>query len=255
MPTISAIIITKNAARDLARCLDSLLWANEIIVLDAKSTDETQEICQNYPVKFFSADWPGFGPQKQRALLLATSDWVFSIDADERVDFNLQKEILAAIENNNDILAYKIPRLTFFYGKPVKHCFKPAKDAPIRLLKRGAGKFSDHLVHEIVLVDGKVGVLRSPLEHYSFRDLTDLINKINYYSTLSADQLFAKKKSTTPLKAFGHALWAFIKYYLIRRGFLDGWRGFLISYSYFEHSFYRYAKLLELNNYKADKLK
>jgi glycosyltransferase involved in cell wall biosynthesis len=246
MPTISAIIITKNEAQNIISCIESILWADEIIVLDCGSIDHTQALCKKYApkVKLHETDWPGFGKQKNRALSLATSDWILSIDADERITPKLKDEILQKL-NDTNFVAYEIPRLNYFLGKPIKHCFGNKKDAPIRLMKKGFCKFSDDIVHEKIIANGSTSKLQNKLNHFSFNSIEGLINKINDYSTLGAIRLYDAKKKTSHPKAFMHAAWIFIKIYFLRCGFLDGWAGFIIAFSNFEGTFYRYVKLLE----------
>lgn len=245
MTTISVTIITKNEALNIAECLKSVAWANEVIVIDSGSTDDTQNIAKKNGAKVFVTDWPGFGIQKNRALQNATCEWILSIDADERVTENLQNEILQTINNNRDVVAYKLPRQNFFLGKHVKHCFDAKSDAPIRLFKRSFAKFTDDVVHERVVVNGKISALKNSLQHFPFRDLTTLLNKANLYSTLGAEKLAKQNIKPTIFKAFSHGFWGFIRLYFLKLGFLDGWPGFIIALGNFEGTFYRYAKLLE----------
>jgi len=273
---ISTIIITKNAAKHLKQCLDSVLWMDEIIVLDCGSNDDTVSICKSYgdKLKLHQTDWPGFGKQKNRALKLASGEWVLSLDADEVVTPELQCEITGILDccakstlndevvkhgqvvinkNNKDnqVVAYKIPRLTYCFGKPVKYCFGHNKDKPIRLLKRDHGCFSDDIVHEKIIVTGKISSLKQPMQHFSFSSIEDIINKMHSYSTLNATKLYQKQYKTTPVKAFLHAFWAFFRIYILRLGFLDGYCGFVIALGNFEGVFYKYAKLMELYKSKA----
>lgn len=246
MPTIAAIIITKNEQQCIQECIESIIWVDEIIVLDSGSTDHTTDICKKYAprLKLYETDWPGFGAQKNRALDLATTDWVLSIDADEKVTAELKDEILQAL-NNKDCIAYQIPRLTYFYKHPIKYCFNNKQDAPVRLAKKDCCRFSDDLIHEKLMVNGKTKKLKNNLHHYSYRNLEETINKINNYSTLGAIQLYQTQRKTNPLLALAHASWIFIKIYFLRLGFLDGWPGFIVALSNFEGTFYKYAKLLE----------
>ena len=256
---IATIIITKNAAKHLKQCLDSVLWTSEIIVLDCGSSDDTVNICKTYgdKLKLHQTDWPGFGKQKNRALNLASSEWILSLDADEVVTPELQSEItnlLIQKNQDNQVVAYKIPRLTYCFDRPVKHCFGYNKDKPIRLLKKDHGYFSDDIVHEKIIVDGDVGSLNQQIQHFSFSSIEDIINKMHSYSTLSATKLYQKQYKTTPAKAFLHAFWIFFRIYVLRLGFLDGYCGFVIALSNFEGVFYKYAKLMELykSGYKQE---
>lgn len=246
---ISTIIITKNEADDIASCIESVLWTDEIIILDSGSTDNTQVICKKYPVKLIETDWIGFGAQKNRARKLATHEWILSIDADERVTQELQTEITQKI-STADCNAYKIKRLNFFQNKPMKHCLNPAKDTPIKLFKKNTAKFSADVVHERVIVEGKVGIVENYLLHYPFKNLEELLNKANQYSTLGVQKLLAKNVRSGVLSSLWHGFWAFFRIYFLKLGFLDGWQGFLIALSNFEGTFYRYAKLMEQQNKK-----
>lgn len=244
--SISTIIITKNEATHIATCIKSVLWTDEIIILDCGSTDQTQEICKTYApkVKLYVTDWPGFGKQKNRALTLATSTWMLSIDADEQVTPELKQEILQTLKNTK-YTAYKIPFVDYFLDKPIKYYFGLLTYSRIRLAKKEFCKFSDDIVHEKIMVTGKIGKLKNKLHHFSFANIETLINKINSYSTLGAIKLYSQNKTTCFSQAFGHACWTFIKIYFLKFGFINGWRGFIIALSNFEGTFYRYVKLLE----------
>ena len=253
MPTISTIIITKNEEQHIQDCIETALWTDEIIVLDSGSSDRTQEICKEYvpKVKLYVTDWPGYGKQKNRALELANSDWILSIDADERITPELQAEILQVISSNSDCVAYQIPRVTYFYNRPMRYCFRSISDAPTRMIKKGEGRFTDATIHETLLASGKIKKLKSSLKHFSCDNLADVINKINSYSTLGALNLKQAQKKVNFAQVLAHAGWTFIKIYFLRLGFLDGWPGFLTSLSHAEGSFYKYAKLLEKNYIKT----
>ena len=247
MQSISVIIITKNEAHNIKSCIESVLWADEIIILDSGSTDGTQNICREYAkANLYETDWPGFGIQKQRALDLAHSDWILSLDADEIITVALKDEIQKIIVRNNETkYAYKIPRQTFFLGKPIKFSYKPKNDAPIRLFQRGCGKFTEDTIHEKFNVAtellSEVGCLKNHILHHSFPDVDTLLRKIQQYSTLGAGKI-SKQKSCNSFSAFSHAFWVFFKFYILKCGFLDGFPGFLIAFSNFEGTLYRYVK-------------
>jgi glycosyltransferase involved in cell wall biosynthesis len=249
--SITAIIMTKNEAHDIAACIESVLWMDRVIVLDSGSTDGTQDICKKYAVQLVEAPWLGsFGKQKNQALVLATTDWVFSLDADERITEPLKQEVLQIINGNPECTAYKIPRQNFFLNKKIKHCWNTKSDMPIKLLRRGMAKFDDALVHENVIAAEPIGKLTNALLHYPVRDLEEMLNKTNFYSTLGATKLAQKDIKSSIMKTLGHGIWAFIRIYILKLGFLDGWPGFLIALANFEGTFYRYAKLLEKENYE-----
>ncbi len=241
--SLSVILITKNEEANLKDCLESVSFANEIIVVDSQSTDKTQEIAQSFGAKLeITSDWPGFGPQKNRALNLATQEWVLSIDADERVTPELKEEILAVISSKNAANCYAIPRSSWYCGRFMKHSgWYP--DYVDRLFKRGTAKFSDHLVHERLLPDGPVAKLENHFLHYSFRDFSQVLKKVDAYSTASAEQAYLKGKRSSVGKAIGHGLWAFFRTYFLRRGFLDGSQGLALAISNAEGTYYRYIKI------------
>ena len=253
MQTISVIIITKNEEANIKDCIETVLWADEIVIIDAISTDQTQKICEQYApkVKIHIADWPGFGIQKNRALQFATSNWILSLDADERITPTLKQEIQETIKKNSTSAAYKIPRLNYFLGKPMKYGFGFNSDAPVRLAQKNLCEFTPDIVHEQLITTGNIDQLKNPLLHFPFENLEKLTSKINSYSTLGATTLHQKNKNTNFLQALIHATWVFVKVYFLRLGFLSGWRGFLLAFSNFEGTFYRYLKLFEKNNFES----
>ncbi|HEY0665149.1 MAG TPA: glycosyltransferase family 2 protein [Gallionella sp.] len=250
MTSLSAIIITKNEAKNIRACLESVAWADEIIVVDSNSTDETAAICKEYGAKVFAHDWPGFGAQKNRALGYATSEWILSIDADERITPEQQSEIEAVIRAPGSHDAFRVPRLSSVCGRYIRHSgWYP--DYVTRLFKRGKAEFSDDLVHERLIVKGSTGTLNHHLLHETFHDLESLLDKVNHYSTAGAQMLKGRNKSASLKKAVGSALWAFIRSYLLRAGFLDGREGFIIAVSTAEVTYYKYLKLALLNENQA----
>lgn len=248
MPKLSVILITKNEAENIGDCLASVAFADEIIVVDGDSRDGTVEIARSYGAKVVvDAAWPGFGPQKNRALELATGDWVLALDADERVPAELAAEIRALLDQPpGPIRAYAMPRSSYYCGRWIKHSgWWP--DYVTRLFRRGTARFSDDLVHERLIVDGPAGKLRRPLQHYSFRSYEQVLDKINRYSTAGAEQRFKRGKRAGLRSAIAHGLWTFIRTYFIRRGFLDGREGFILAVSNAEGAYYRYLKLMLLS--------
>lgn len=242
---LSVIIITKNEAANIGQCLDSVSFADEIVVVDSGSTDQTRQIAQERGAKVTLADWPGFGPQKNRALSLATGEWVLSIDADERVTPELRQEIQQVLADPQ-AEAYKIARLSNYGGRWIRHSgWWP--DHVLRLFKRGTARFSDVAVHESVQTSSRVLTLGAHFLHYPYADLESHIAKLNHYSSEAAAMMHARGKQTSVAGALGHAVWTFIRIYLIRRGFLDGREGFILAMMGATGSFYRYNKLFFLN--------
>jgi glycosyltransferase involved in cell wall biosynthesis len=248
MPTLSVILITRNEEVNLEDCLASLEGiAQQIVVVDTNSADRTLEIAQKYGALIAQpTDWPGFGPQKNRALELATGDWVLSLDADERLTPALRSEILTAIHHNAHVDCFAIPRLSWYCGRFIRHSgWSP--DYVDRLFKRGSAHFSDDLVHERLIPQGQVARLKTPLLHFSFMNFSQVLQKLDRYSTASAEQAFAKGKTSSPLKAVLHGIWAFLRTYVIRTGFLDGAQGFALAISNGQGTYYRYMKLWHLH--------
>ena len=244
---LSVIIITKNEASRLGDCLASVQFADEIIVLDGCSTDATAEIARAHGAQVHqAADWPGFGPQKNRVLALATMPWVLSIDADERVTPELQAEIVQTLAQPA-FDGYQIARLSEFCGKKIRHSgWWP--DYVVRLFRRELGAFDDVPVHEQVLVRGRVGKLKSWFLHFPFDDLDALVAKINRYSGDAAQMMSLKGRRIGVFGLIKHSVWTFIRIYLLRRGFLDGRHGFVLAVTAASGSFLRYSKLMFLND-------
>jgi glycosyltransferase involved in cell wall biosynthesis len=241
MANLSVIIITKNEAANIRACLESVAWADEIIVVDSGSIDATVEICLELGAKVHVHDWPGFGIQKNRALGYATKDWVLSLDADERVTPELRAEIVAELAHPQAV-GYEIPRLSSFCGCFIHHSgWHP--DYVLRLFLRGSGCFTEALVHETVLLEGTMLRLKNSLLHYSYRDFDDVLNKLNRYSSAAAAMLRQRGKRGGLGVAVAHGLWSFIRTYFLRAGFLDGREGFMLAVLNAEHSYYRYLKL------------
>lgn len=241
---LSAILIIKNESHNLKECLKSLEFADEWVVVDSGSTDDSVVIARDFGAKVIeTADWPGFGPQKNRALDACTGEWVLSIDADERISDDLQSEIKEAIKNSS-CDAWELPRLSSFCGRAVRYCgWYP--DYSIRLFRRSCGRFSNSLVHEKFQVrKGQVGKLRNPIIHYSYRTDSDFLHKLEHYSSLGAEQARVSGKKSSLGKALLHGFAAFVRAYIFRLGFLDGSTGVIVSIMAAEYSYHKYLKLM-----------
>jgi glycosyltransferase involved in cell wall biosynthesis len=249
---LSVIIITKNEAANIRACLDSVKFANQWIIVDSGSTDGTQDIARAFGATVIETpDWPGFGPQKNRALDAAQGEWVLSMDADERISDALRAEILAAIEAPAHD-SYALPRLSSFCGHFIRHAgWYP--DYIVRLFKNGAGRFSTDLVHESVNVArGTTGKLKTPITHYSYVDDDAYLRKLVQYSTLGAQQAFAAGKRSSLGKAILHAFSAFMRSFVFKRGFLDGRAGLMVAISTAESTYHKYFKLMLLTEAERD---
>ncbi|HUO44189.1 MAG TPA: glycosyltransferase family 2 protein [Burkholderiales bacterium] len=240
---LSVVIITRDEAPVIARCLESVAWADEIIVLDSGSTDATVEIARSHGAKVaIAGDWPGYGAQKNRALELATGEWVLALDADEWVNDELHAEIKAALEAPGTHAAFRMPRRSSYCGHWMRHSgWWP--DYVTRLFRRKTARFSPDLVHEKLLVDGAVGTLGAPLLHEAIRSLEQALDKMNAYSSAGAAMLAARGRRASLATAVGHGLWTFVRTYFLRLGFLDGRAGFMLAVSNAEGAYYRYLKL------------
>ncbi|MBC8119644.1 MAG: glycosyltransferase family 2 protein [Burkholderiaceae bacterium] len=242
---LSVAIIALNEERNLPDCLASVAFADEIVVVDGGSHDLTREIAASAGARVIEAnDWQGFGVQKNRAVDACTGDWILSIDADERVSAALRDEIGVALRAAV-FDAYEIPRSSYYCGRFMKHSgWWP--DYVRRLFKRGAARFSDAPVHESLQTDGGVGRFTHPLEHWSFRTMEDVLDKVNRYSSLSAPIVIERGGRPTLLTAVVHGAAAFLRTYVLKRGFLDGAHGFMLAVSNAEGSYYRYVKAMLL---------
>ena len=252
LSTLSVIVITKNEASNIAACLASVSFAKEVIVVDSGSFDDTVVIAQQMgALVTTTTDWPGFGRQKNRALDLATGDWVLSIDADERVTSELALEIQQAMKSDMDSL-FDMPRRTSFCGQWIDHCgWSP--DRVVRLFRRGAARFNDHLVHEslqALVPNTQAASLQHPLLHFSYPTPNHYWDKLKIYSEAWAVQKAYEGKSTSIGRAMASSVVAFLRSYIIRLGFLDGALGFVVCQMQAQATFYKYFQLYFLNQSK-----
>jgi glycosyltransferase involved in cell wall biosynthesis len=246
VPRLSLIVISKNEEAAIARCLRSANFADEIVVVDHASTDRTAEIARAQGARVIvTPDWPGFGPQKNRALQAATGDWVLSLDADEWIEPALAAEIHAAIARADAADGYEIPRRSRFCGHIVRHGDWRG-DRVLRLFRRKRGRFSDDHVHERVIVEGRIARLSSPLEHDSITDPTDAADKIERYATAAAAQLAAEGKTSSNAKASFRGWTAFLRGYVFRLGFLDGRTGLDVANYNRRYTYEKWARLAKL---------
>jgi glycosyltransferase involved in cell wall biosynthesis len=243
---LSAIVIARDNERIIGRCVESLRFADEIIVVDSGSVDRTPEICRALGAHVHvTSDWPGHGPQKNRALGLATGEWVLSIDSDEWVTPQLREEIERTLQAPGMHGGYAMPRCSSFLGREMKHSGWWPDYVP-RLFRRDAARFSDDHTHERLIVDGSVGRLTQPIMHEAIVDLDQMLAKMNAYSSGSAQMKLAAGARGGIVRAVAHGAWAFFRTYVLRRGFLDGREGFLLAVANAEGSYYRYVKLMAL---------
>ena len=243
-PRLSVVLITRDEEPRIGATLDSVAFADERIVLDHGSRDRTCEIAAARGAHVHQAqDWPGFGPQKNRAIALATGDWILALDADEQVSPDLAEEIRRAVrEPQADV--YALPRLSRFCGRYMLHSGWWPDRVP-RLFRRGKARYSDDHVHERLLFEGVSARLHAPLLHDTHRSFEHALQKMNHYTSLSADEAWAHGKRSGILRGITRAFWSFLRTYILRRGFLDGREGLLLALMVAEHTLYKHVKLAE----------
>jgi glycosyltransferase involved in cell wall biosynthesis len=249
---ISVIIITRNEARRIRACLESLGWADEIIVVDQNSTDGTDEICRNFGARVISREMSrGFGDQKNFALAQASFPWVLSLDADEVVTPELRYSIIQALKTNAIFAGYRMPRLTNYLGQFIRRCgWYPA--SVLRLFRKDTGRFTDALVHEEVVVNGDVGLLTGDLLHFSYEKLSDHIRKMDLYTTYDAEMISRKgvqlNRKNMAYYFFLKPILVFLKKYFLQKGYMEGVNGFILAVMAGIVTFCSYVKLWELKH-------
>lgn len=243
MSTISVMVITKNEEGKIQSCLESARWADEIVILDSGSTDKTVEICRLYTDKIWQTDWPGYGVQKQRALEKVTSDWVLSVDADEVLQPELIQQIQRVIDSpQNQYDAYTIRHRFFYMGKELKFCF--GNKNCLRLFRRNSASFSSSAVHEGLEIKGdKIGKLTGSFCHYSYHSVSHWIDKMNRYTSLSAQIKKDNGKHSGLCKAIGSALFVFFKHYIFKGGIIEGKYGLIFAINLSIANYLKYIKV------------
>ena len=245
MPSLSAVLIVKNEEATLAACLEKLRWADEIVVVDSGSSDNTLEVARQYtPHVYVEADWQGYGVQRQRAQAKASGDWVLMVDADEHITDELRQEIQHIVRNNDQTKVYAVPRLTWCFGGYIRHSgWYP--DYNVRLYPRQVAQYGAERVHEKLHYPHTVEVcrLQGDLIHYTYRDLEHYLVKSAHYAKEWAVQRAAQGKSTSLLRGVLHGIGCFVKMYILRAGFLDGRQGLLLAALSAHSTFVKYADL------------
>ena len=255
---ISVYIIAYNQVDKISDSINSVLWADEIIVADSNSTDGTIELAESLGAKVVQIPFNGFGDLRNQAVSFCQYNWIFSLDTDERCTPEAQKEILELVKSNEHDVYY-VPRRNFFMGKKIRFSgWYPNYRQP-QLFKKGSMTYKEDQVHEGFILQSKrpIGHMKNPIIQIPFKDFSELMDKANRYSSLGAARLQAKYPHLTMGKALLSSLWSFVKHYILKRGFLDGWPGFIIALGNFYGTFYRYAKCYENQqqwNYTIDTL-
>ena len=253
--TVACIVITKNEERNIAGCLASARWADELIVVDAESADRTVELARASGAKVFVQPWPGFGLQKNFGMAQASSDWILILDADERVTEDLRDEVRACLGRwqLGAPLAYRIPRRNFFYGAWVRRA-GVYPDYQVRLFRRGCAQYNDVAVHENLLVEGEIGTLTGHLDHYTERRIQDHFKKFGLYTTLAAQEKAKKIRTVSWVDLIFRPLVVFGKTYLLKQGFRDGVQGLIVCVFASMYTFVKYAKLWDATRQAAAQL-
>jgi glycosyltransferase involved in cell wall biosynthesis len=241
---LSVCIVTLNEEEGLRGCLESVAWADEIVVVDAESSDKTALIAREFTDRVVVRPWAGFAAQKNFALDQATCDWILSLDADEQVTPELRTGIEEILRADGPADGYRLPRKNIFWGRWVRHG-RLYPDWQLRLFRRGRGRVAGQVVHESVVVDGSVRRLPAPLQHASYRDLSDCLTRFDRYSTLAAEEWVGQGRRVRPWDVALRPLGRFLAMYVLALGFLDGWRGFILAVLYAHYVFVRSIKVWE----------
>jgi len=252
---ISVYILAYNEAEKIRPAIHSVLWADEIILADSFSQDETTRIAEELGAQIVQIPFKGFGDLRNRAMAACSHEWIFSLDADERCTPEARDEILSTVEQPTTADAYYIPRRNFFMGRWIKHSgFYPDYRQP-QLFKKGSLDFTgDDPVHEEyrIISDKSPGYLLQPIWQFPYKNLEEVAHKANKYSTLGAQKLQMRGRKATMGTALARGCWSFFHMYILKKGILDGWPGFVIAIGNFQGTFYKYAKLVELQaNWQA----
>ncbi|MBV9464450.1 MAG: glycosyltransferase family 2 protein [Verrucomicrobiae bacterium] len=252
MATLTTIIITRNEEANLERCLRGVDWSDEIIIVDSGSTDRTEEIARAHRARFFTERWKGYAEQKNSAMAKATSDWILSIDADEELPAETQATIRRIVAQQDEgISGYIFRRKVYYLGRWITHGdWYP--DEILRLWKRGHGRFVGKRVHESVLVEGPTRTLQDEILHYSYADLEDQTERSKKYARLWAEGEYERGRKPNVVDAWFRPAWRLARGFLLRAGFLDGWRGWLIAWNCARETHWKYRELSRLRRGAPD---
>lgn len=247
MEKVSVAIITKDEERNMRACLESLKWADEIVVVDSGSKDKTMEICKELGAQVYMEEWQGYARQKNLAIAKTKNEWVLNIDADERVTPQLAAEIAEVLNRETKFNGFYLRRQNFFGQKWIRHGgWYP--DYNLRLFRKSKGRFQERQVHEKAVVEGEVGFLKNPLVHRTYNSVAEFLQRQDLYSTLAAQEMHREGKRYHFYDILFRPSWTFLQMYLLRAGFLDGYYGFLLAKLYAYYTLAKYSKLKELSN-------
>jgi len=245
MPDLSVAVIALDEEDRIRACLESVAWADEVVVVDSGSSDKTVEVAREFTDRVLFHAWAGYGAQKNFALAQCRGAWILSLDADERVSEPLRDEIRTVLAADPPVVGFFVPRQNFFQGRWIRHGgWYP--DYQLRLFRRGRGAFTEAAVHESVRVDGPAARLRSPLVHQSYRGIEDFVARASRYAELAARHLADEGRGGSAVDLLIRPAWRFLRMYVVQLGFLDGWRGLVLAALYAQYVFIRGARVREL---------
>jgi glycosyltransferase involved in cell wall biosynthesis len=248
---VTACIVSFNEEANIRRCLESVAWCQEIVVVDSFSTDRTVEIAREYTENVIQREWPGFRAQKEYARQQGTCEWSLMLDCDEEISRELQTEIFQALETADGIDGFEMPRMVYYLGRWIKHGdWYP--DRKLRLYRKNRGEIVGIDPHDYVDVQGETNRLSQPINHYTYDDLAHHMNTINRFSTISAEEKFKRGKRAGTADLLFRPLWKFIRGYFVKRGFLDGRQGLIIAQLTSFEVWLKYLKLKQLSSHAAE---
>lgn len=251
MSQISVYIIAYNEAEKVAATIESVQWADEIIVVDSNSTDGTQDIATRMGARVVQVVFKGFGDLRNQAIAACTHDWIFSVDADERCTPEAAAEVRAIADDPNSLDVWRVPRRNYFMGRWIRHSGWYPNFRQPQLFRKGTMSYDLKPVHEgyVLHSEKPLGTLKNAIWQFPFKNMAEVMHKANRYSSLGAEKVVHKNISMG--SALAHGIWSFVKHYIFKLGFLDGWAGFMIALGNFEGTFYRYVKALEMQKGEA----
>lgn len=248
MNKVSVYIIAYNEAEKITATIESVRWADEVVLVDSWSTDGTTEIATRLGAKVVQVDFKGYGDLRNQAIAACSHEWIFSLDADERCTSEVAMEIQELVSKPDSADAYWVPRRNFFMGRWIKHSgWYPNYRQP-QLFRKGRMSYDQQTVHENYILNSAkpIGYIKNAIWQFPFKDMSEVMRKANRYSSLGAQRISERRLSMST--ALSHGVWSFLKHYIFKLGFMDGWAGFVIALGNFEGTFYRYVKAIEIQN-------
>jgi len=245
MPKLSVTIITNNEEKNIGLCLESVSFADEIIVVDSHSSDNTRSIAEQHGARVFIRDWKGYGPAKREAVKLASGEWILSLDADEALSPKLQLDIKQALDGDSEFTGFYLKRKTQFLGRWIMHCgWYP--DLVLRLFRKDKGNFNDSLIHEGVELDGRAGTLDGEILHYCYQSMEQYLEKSNRYTSIGAREAYKAGKRAGWFDLTVRPVFSFFNHYILKSGYLDGTEGLILSALSAQAVLHKYSKIRQI---------